>query len=155
MPEFKTETVGALPYLYTEGHAAMRPEEMSKAMGAAFGKVMAHMQAQDIEPAGPSLSVYYSFDPDKVDFRAGFVVAADDLKKAQGEVKGDKTPAGQAVCFIHEGPYEKLSESYGAMMGWMQQQGLEMGAPCVELYLTDPDTTPPEDLRTEIRMMLA
>lgn len=150
MPEFKMTEVEPTPYLYAEESSSMEPAEISAAMGRAFGTVMGHMQENAIAPAGPALSVYYGYDPAKMDFRAGFVVTEGDLEKAGGAVKADRTPAGRVVHFTHVGPYEKLRDSYGELMAWMEREGLSIGAPSWEVYVNDPDSTPEEELLTEI-----
>lgn len=61
-------------------------------------------------------------------------------------------PGGRYAVVMHEGPYEKLSETYASLMGtWFPDSGLVPGdPPCLEFYLNEPDCTPPEDLLTEI-----
>lgn len=155
MPDFKLTDVSELPYVYVERTCPMVPASISEEMGKAYGDVMAFIQANGLTPTGPALSVYYAYDPNTVTFRAGFFVSADDAKKASGNVKADMTPAGRVVNFTHLGPYSKLSESYGKLMGWLQDEGLALGAPTWEVYVNDPDTTPEDELRTDIYVSLA
>lgn len=155
MPDFRTTEVEETPYLYVERSCSMAPDDISAAMGRAFGDVWAFMQANGIAPQGPALSVYYTYDPETVTFRAGFVVDRADLDKADGAVKGDVTPAGRVVHFTHKGPYSELRTSYGKLMEYMGAEGLAMGAPTWELYVNDPDETPEDELITEIYVSLA
>jgi effector-binding domain-containing protein len=124
-------------------------------MGKAYGDVMAFIQANGLTLTGPALSVYYAYDPNTVTFRAGFFVSAEDAKKASGDIRADVTPAGRVVNFMHEGPYSKLGESYNQLMGWLEKEGLSLGAPTWEVYVNDPDSTPEEELRTDIYVTLA
>lgn len=155
MPEFKKIDVAQMPYFYVERSASMDPADISRAMGEAFQAVWGFMSSHDVKPAGPALSVYYSYDPEKMHFRSGFAVAASDMDKAEGEVKADVTPAGRVLNFTHIGPYSTLREDYGAMMGYLQQQGLEMTAPTWEIYLNSPDEVPEAELRTDVFTALA
>jgi effector-binding domain-containing protein len=155
MPEFKTVDVAETPYLYVERSCSMDPADISKHMGAAFHDVWDHMQAGAIKPAGPALAVYYTYDPQVMTFRAGFVIAREDMSKAGGEVKGDVTPAGQALHFTHKGPYATLRDDYGLMMEHITTHKLEMSTPSWELYVNDPGQTPQEDLLTECYIALA
>ena len=155
MTGYKIIEVTEKPYVYAERRCAMQPEAISKAMGKAFEDVMEFIQSHKMALTGPGLSVYYTFDPDTVEFRAGFFVSAEDAKKAQGQIKAGLTPAGRVINFIHTGPYTKLSESYQAMMGWMQTEGLKLGAPTWEVYIDDPDSVPQDKLRTDIFVALA
>lgn len=155
MPEFMITEARESPYLYVEKTSSMAPDQVGQAMGEAFGAVWGFMQAHGVAPAGGALSVYYDYDMSQMAFRAGFAVAREDLDKAEGEVKGDVTPAGRVVRFIHEGPYETVGADYDLMMAWLEGQGLKMGVPAWEVYLNDPDQVPPEDLRTECNVVLA
>jgi effector-binding domain-containing protein len=40
-------------------------------------------------------------------------------------------------------------------MAWLEKEGLTLGAPTWEVYVNDPDSTPEEELRTEIYVSLA
>lgn len=57
----------------------------------------------------------------------------------------------------HTGPYATLSAAYDWLYGvWLPHSGEEpRDAPPIELYVSDPRTTPPDDLRTDIRLPLA
>lgn len=63
---------------------------------------------------------------------------------------------GEYAVALHRGPFENLYASYAALCGqWIPAAGREMAMePSVEVYLTDPATTAPEDLLTEIRIRL-
>ena len=51
---------------------------------------------------------------------------------------------------------EELSRTYERIYaGWLPESGREPLGPCMEIYLNDPNTTPPADLRTEIWIPLA
>jgi effector-binding domain-containing protein len=155
MPDFRLIDVTEQPYVYVERTCAMEPATISEEMGKAYGDAMAFIQANGLTLTGPALSVYYTYDPQTVTFRAGFFVSTEDAKKASGDVKADTTPAGRVVNFVHTGPYSKLSESYQELMAWLEKEGLTLGAPTWEVYVNDPDSTPEEELRTEIYVSLA
>lgn len=155
MLKFELTEVEETPYLYEERTCGMDPSDISAAMGEAFGTVMRFMGANGIEPAGAPMAVYYTYDPSKMTFRAGFAVSADDLEKAEAAVKGAVTPAGEALTFTHVGPYAELRNSYGVMMKHMEQNNLQLGAPTWEVYLNDPATTAEEQLETAVFVSLA
>jgi effector-binding domain-containing protein len=155
MPEFKLITVAETPYLYVERTCSWNPQDIAAATGSALQEVWAFMQANAIRPAGGALSVYYSYSPDQVTFRAGFTVAAGDMAKAAGGVKAGATPTGRAVHFTHKGSYATLRDDYDAMMKWMKEKGMEMGAPTWEVYMNAPDQVPEEELLTEVYVALA
>ncbi len=64
---------------------------------------------------------------------------------------------GRHAVLEHTGPYATLAGAYDWLYGvWLPQSGEEpRAAPPIELYVNDPRTTPPNDLRTDIRLPLA
>jgi len=68
------------------------------------------------------------------------------------EIKG-----GDYAVTIHKGPYVELGKTYGRICGeWLPQSKREPGpAPCVEVYINDPQSTPAHELVTEVRVPLA
>jgi AraC family transcriptional regulator len=56
------------------------------------------------------------------------------------------------AVFPHRGPYEGLLATWQKVMGeWMPASGLTIRhAPTFEIYVNDPDNTPPDELLTEI-----
>lgn len=155
MPDFKVIDVEAQSYVYTDCKCPMNPPVISQTIGEAFQQVYAFMQENGLTPTGPALTVYYTYNPQTVDFRAGFFVSATDAGKAAGAIKAGSTPAGRVVHFTHKGAYAKLSESYGQLMSWLEKEGLTLGAPTWEVYANDPDVTTEEDLVTEVYVALA
>ena len=150
MPEFAVKEVGATPYLFVEQTSAMDPDEIARAMGAAFGAVLGFMQREAIAPAGPPLAVYHEHDPTRLKFRAGLIVRPGDLHKAEAPVLGETIPAGRVLHFVHKGPYATLRDDYDAMMVHLAAEGLTLGSPTWEVYVDDPGEVPEADLLTEV-----
>ncbi len=154
MLEFKETEVDETPYLYEERNCSMDPSDISKTMGSAFQNVMSFMQANGIETTGKALSVYYTYDPMTITFRAGFSVSQEDATKARGAINADVTPAGRVLTFTHIGPYSALRQSYGEMMKYIEDNGRKLGAPTWEVYVNDPKQTPENELRTDVFVTL-
>jgi len=149
MLEFEMTDVEEMPYLYEERSCSMDPSDISAAMGETFQSVYGFMSGKQIAP-GAALSVYTTYDPEKMTFRAGFSVSPDDAAKAGGAVKADATPAGRVLTFTHVGPYAELRNSYAKMMTYMESNGLQPSAPSWEIYVNDPATTPSDKLETKV-----
>ena len=155
MPKFELTDVDEIPYLYAERSCSMDPADIGAAMAGAFHEVMDFLQSHDIQSTGKALSVYYTFDPNRMTFRAGLSVSADDAAKAEGTVMAGATPAGRVLSFTHLGPYAGLRDAYGEMMTFMQANDLKLGAPTWEVYVNNPETVPEEELRTDVFVSLA
>lgn len=78
--------------------------------------------------------------------------------RVDGEVSVDpplalqELPPGIFAVTLHQGPYEELARTYAELYGgWLPGSGREPreGA-TMEIYLNDPCSTAPQDLRTEI-----
>lgn len=154
MPDFKLVKASETPYLYVVKTSSMDPGDIAAKMGEAFGAVWGFMQSHNIQPAGGALSVYYDYSPDKMEFRAGFTVARQDMAKATGEVKADVTPAGELLHFQHKGSYATLRDDYALMTEHLKKIGREMGVPAWEVYLNSPDQVPEAELLTDVYMVL-
>lgn len=133
----------------------MDPADIGKTMGEAFHNVMTFMEKNGIQTTGKVMSVYYTYDPQQMTFRAGFSVSPDDAAKAEGGIKADATPAGKTLAFTHIGSYATLRDSYGEMMKHVEENGLTLRAPTWEVYVNDPRTTSEEELRTDVFSALA
>ena len=48
-----------------------------------------------------------------------------------------------------------VDEDSYLVMEWLQGEGLSLGAPTWEVYVDDPDSTPEEELRTDIYVSFA
>lgn len=154
MLSFKLTDVEAAPYLYEERSCSMDPDDISATMQKAFGSVMHFLKSHNIEPSGRPLSVYYTYDPNEMTFRAGCFVPEEDAAKAEGDIQSDSTPAGKVLTFTHMGPYAGLRNSYGEMMTYLEKNGLKVGAPTWEVYVNDPSVVPEEELRTDVFVSL-
>lgn len=88
--------------------------------------------------------------PERLRYDACIVVGAD--FQGDGDVGAQNIAGGDYAIARHAGPYTSLSETYAALMGrWIPEQGRTMAnGPCLEVYLNDPRSTPPEQLLTDV-----
>lgn len=156
MADYRMIDVEETPYLYNERSCSMEPEDIGREMGEAFGKVAAFIGEHGLTSMGRALSVYHTYDEDRMTFRAGFIVSAEDAKAAAGDVKADVLPGGRVLHFVHRGPYATLRDSYGDMMGYMAEHRMTIGSPSWEIYVNGPDdVASEEELETEIYVSVA
>ena len=88
--------------------------------------------------------------PDKIRYDACVTVDSD--FKAEGAVGVQILAGGNYARVIHEGPYERLNETYAWLFGqWLPQTSYDLRSePSLEFYLNDPNNTEPDDLLTDI-----
>lgn len=100
-----------------------------------------------LQQAGPVQVRYHDpeFSYESADVEAQMVVARD------GPDVGTK-PAYLCAAVIHKGPYEKLSEAYDALCGWLAAHPeYHVCAAPLERYLNDPhQAASPEELETAV-----
>lgn len=150
MSDISLTTVEAQPYLFTEHSTGMNPDDISEAIGSGLRQVYAHMQGNGVPPAGSALVLYTRMENGQMDFHVGFEISPEDLDKGHDPIKAGNTPEGKVLTALHAGPYDTLRNTYGAMTQHIEAEGLQWGGPCWEIYLNDPSSTAPENLRTQV-----
>ncbi len=154
MAEHEIIETNPQPYIFIEKECAFGPD-MQPLYADAFGKLWNFRTEHGIVPAGPPMSVTMSVQGNRSRFRVSLPVGVEDARKATGEIAFDTLPAGRAVHVTHTGSYEKLGETYDALMQWMGDNGHTPNMPCWEVYADDPGEVPEEKLRTEIYMPIS
>ena len=119
----------------------------------AFHATMAAAQAQGVPVVGPPFGMYFGMPSDTVDVAAGFPTASP-VTERDG-VTAVELPGGQAAQVLHVGSYDDLEKTYGRLMAWLGQQGLEPGPRMCESYLNEPDPDHPESAETLVTWPLA
>lgn len=94
--------------------------------------------------------------PDAVDeehFEAAVAKAAakKGVSPALNRVRLDTFDEGKVVEAVHIGPYATEPTTVAAMDAYMAEQGLHQCGPHHEIYLSDPNRTAPERLKTILR----
>ena len=162
--------VPTLPVLTATGRG-MDQGDMSRAAKQAYGELVPAVQAADLlvrmkscialfpdTPAGP--------DDQQARFLGGVVfdhsLAERDGVPARpdipltGTLAWTRVDPGLCAVFTHIGPYSELHRTWTAIYrDWLPATGHALrDAPPFELYVNDVETTPPEQLRTDIYIPL-
>ena len=111
-------------------------------------KIYSFLEKEAGAPTGPAMTIY---TPTEV--RLAVPVGKPPSGLPQGLSLG-KSPAGQALKFVHRGSYDSLDETLEALTDQFEQKGLEAPDVFVEVYLTDPRTTPQDKLVIEIYALI-
>lgn len=79
-------------------------------------------------------------------------LSVDEDFKPIGEIGVQDVAGGAYAVATHVGPYSELGRTYSELLGqWVPRSGHELrDTPCFEVYVTDPQSTPAEELMTDI-----
>ncbi|WP_433248243.1 MerR family transcriptional regulator [Streptosporangium sp. CA-135522] len=66
----------------------------------------------------------------------------------------DVLPGGDFACATHVGPYDQISLTGHALLGWCAEHRHQIRGPLREVYVSDPATTAPEQLVTHLLIPL-
>jgi AraC family transcriptional regulator len=72
--------------------------------------------------------------------------------RGESDVGVTEVCGGEYATAVHRGPFDRLAETYTwLVLDFMPREGRSMRkAPCIEIYLTPPERTPPAELLTEV-----
>jgi len=113
-------------------------------------KVYAFLEKEKIKPSGPPMTIYTSTDDKGFEFDAAVPVAAAPASPPTGDIKVGKSPSGKALKYTHRGSYDEMDSTYEAITNQLDDKGLEAKDVFVEVYRTDPRTTPADKLEIEV-----
>lgn len=92
--------------------------------------------------------------PDKIRYDA--CITIDNDVEIESNIGKQTIAGGRYAIITHKGPYNTIENAYAQFMGqWLPQSGKQLrDVPCFEVYLNDPDKTPPEELLTDMYLPL-
>lgn len=117
-----------------------------KDFGTYYSALYERMAKDHLTPDGLRGAVYYDdeFDHESSDIELIVGICEKD--------KADKTMEGRlCAATIHKGPYSSLSDAYGALVAWIEENGYAWDGAPYEIYTkTQFDGLAPEDWETKI-----
>lgn len=135
------------PILFIRRRAARK--DLANALGESFGAVAAYCGEAGVALAGPPFARYPSWDGGLLTVEAGMPIAAPAAGK--GDIEAGFLQGGPAAFALHEGPYNRLPETFEAIEQWMAKNQARPGGAPWESYVTDPADYPDSaDWRTEV-----
>ena len=117
-----------------------------------YGDIYMHIKSLDLQPTAPPFAIYYNMDMQNLDIEFGFPV--DQQAFGQNHILASHTPSGVAATCIYTGPYSDIEPAYNALYKWIKDNGYVTSGVAYEIYLNDPDKTPPQELKTQIALLL-
>ncbi len=123
-------------------------QDLPLVLGEAYGALMRHLVSLDEFPGGAPFVAYYNMDMQDLDIEIGFPVARQ--LPGNGKVQAGSLPAGRYATTLYTGPYPDIAPAYEALSAWLRKNGIEPTGVAYEFYLNDPQSTPSQELQTQI-----
>ena len=122
-----------------------------------FGRLFGWVGKKGYTPIGPPLGLYLNspeqVPPEELLWELQCPLS-DDTALSEPDASGvgvKKMNSAEVACAVHKGPFEKVGETYARLWGWVNSNGYQIVGPPEEVYFSDPCTTHPAELLTEIR----
>jgi AraC family transcriptional regulator len=121
-------------------------------MDSAFAELWGHLTQTATQPSGPPLVLYLG--PPEGEFPIEVCIPVGSGAVGTQGIEARELPGGEGAVLVHRGPYDGLASSWQTLSRWVQDSGRRPGGQPREIYVSDPRTSAPEDLVTELVMPL-
>jgi effector-binding domain-containing protein len=147
---YDIETMEEAPRLIaaTKRHTTLH--RIGNDIGAGFGSLMQVLGQEGVSISGPPLIVYQDVIDEETGGDIEICVPVDSDISGDSDVYGRELEGGTMATTVHRGPYEEIAPAYHTLTGWISEHGYEIAGPPREIYLNDPQTSPPGELLTRV-----
>jgi effector-binding domain-containing protein len=111
-------------------------ELTSDKFGKWFMTIGTTLSMQKMQPIGPPMTVYYTYEKGTADMEAAMPVAQ--AGKNEGAVTFHELPPSDVMVVKYYGDYSKTEPVYYAAFDYIRKNGLEPNGFPMEVYVTDP-----------------
>lgn len=131
-----------------------RIDDLRDIFDGAFTALAGAIGAGLFLPNGPAIAIYHGDPQGEFDLEIGFpsiTAPTQDIETAAGVLHASALPAGPAALLSHVGAYDGMPQAWARLV-----EGAE-GTPrgiWIEAYVSDPSTTPADQLRTDLILPL-
>ena len=127
-------------------------QELPQELGKSYGAIAQYLGELGEQPVGAPFAGYFNMDMSNLEVEIGFPVSGE--LPDRGDIQAGEIPGGKVATCIYTGPYGGIGLAYEALSHWMEENGYQPTGVAYEVYLNDPDETPPEELLTRIMFPL-
>ena len=123
-------------------------QDLPRVFGEVYSAIEQYLGEMGESPDGPPFAAYYNMDMQDLDVEIGFPVARE--LPGRGDIRAGRMPAGKVATCLYVGRYSDMEPAYNALSKWVEENGYEATGVVYELYLSDPEQTPPDRHQTRI-----
>lgn len=116
----------------------------------AIRTVHEYIDRRGLKPDGDAMMIYTGADDTGFDYRAAVPVMGPFDNPPKGDIAVGASPSGKAYKFVHRGAYDGMENLYEAITNFFDEKNIEPADVFIERYVTDPRTTPEDELVIEV-----
>jgi len=117
-----------------------------------MGEIVGFIMARGMRIMGPPFGIYFNspheVPVEKLMYEVGMPFAGD--AEEEGRVKIKTVPEQLVLSTVYKGPYSECGTAIGVIAQHAYNNGYEIIGPPMEIYISDPNETPENELITEI-----
>lgn len=126
----------------------IRAEAVGAALHGTLPDIFSHLQAHGVAMVGAPFARYHTADGTTFDLEAGIPVGS--AFPETDTIRARQLPGGDAIATVHVGAYDRLPEAVAALASWRHAHGRTAAGAYWEVYVDDPSTVPPDEVRTQL-----
>jgi effector-binding domain-containing protein len=135
---------------------SIRVETDSKALpklfASGFRAIMKYIHELKQTTIGHPYAKYFNLDPRKIEVEIGIPTV--NSLGGQDSIHSSETPEGKAVTCSNTCSYSEVEKSYRALAEWVKDNGYEAAGIAYDVFLNNPENTPPEKIQTKVYEVL-
>jgi effector-binding domain-containing protein len=149
--ELKIEqmTLEPMTIAYISGSASNEPKAIEAAFAQAMTELNAFVASAGLNQTGQPLAISKAIGAERYEFDVGIPVDRADVATS-GQVQFGQTWAGPALRVAHTGPYDAVASVYPKINAYLAVHQLAPGGRTWEQYMSDPASTPPNQILTYV-----
>lgn len=116
----------------------------------ALRTVHEYVDRRGLKPDGEAMMIYTGADDTGFEYKAAVPVMGPFDNPPKGDLSVGPAPTGKAYKFVHRGAYDGMENLYEAITNFFDDKNIQPGEFFIERYVTDPRTTPEDELVIEV-----
>lgn len=117
-----------------------------------LGEVVGFIMAKGLQMVGPPFGIYFNSPQEVKEEDLMYEIAIPFAGEAEEgrRVKIKIIPEQLVISTVYKGPYSECGMALGTLAQYAYKNGYEIVGPPMEIYLSDPNETPENELVTEV-----
>jgi len=129
---------------------AINMDKIVEAIDTGYTKLMAHIEEQGKQIAGPPYCCYMNGNEDFSQFDVELGIPVNDAVISKDDMYMTQSFEGKAITTIYKGPYKAIEAAYVALMDYAKENAAELTGVYYDYYISDPADTPEDELLTQV-----